>query len=161
MYGAPRRHRGRLPIVVLLIVSLAIAAYLLVGRHSGSGSTNSTGFVATSQNFVAAGLKVTDAAQQVQRFLELQTFDTQARRYIGEMGAYVAQLETIARQSSGAQRQLANTQVSAGKQAIDAANQFRAAVAFSYRLSSANTAQHLLAAALAEFEHNIKAWNQA
>ena len=158
-YGAPRRHRSRLPIVVLLIVSLAVAAYFLVGRHSGSSSTASTGFVATSQNFVTAGQRVTTEAKQVQRFLELHSFDQQALKRIGEMQVYLVQFESIAKQSSGTQRQLADAQVTAAKQAIAAATQFRQSVAFSFKLGSASTAQQTLGLALAAIEHNLKAWN--
>lgn len=147
--------------MLLLIASVAVAAYLLIGRHSGSGSSNPTGFVATSQSFLTAGQSVTDEAKQVQRFLELHTFDEQALKRIGEMQVYLNQFESIAQQSSGTQRQLADAQVTAARQAIAAATQFRQAVAFSYKLSNANTAQQTLGLALAAVEHNLKAWNRA
>jgi hypothetical protein len=160
-YGAPRRHRSRLPIVLLLLASLAVGAYFLLGRHSGSGSGSSQGFVATSQNLVTAADNVPMAAEKVQRFLELHTFDNDALKYIGEMQVYLDQLESIAKQSSGSQRQIADAQVTAAKQAITAATQFRQAVAFTYKLSGANAAEQTLNLALAGIEHNIKAWNQA
>ncbi len=161
-YGAPRRHhRRRLPIVLLLIATLGVGAYFLLGRKSSSGATNPTGFVATSQNFITSGRSVMEDAKQVQRFLELHNFDHQAVKSIGAMQVYLNQFETIASQSSGAQRQLADAQVTAAKQAITAATQFRQAVAFSYKLSSAHTAQQTLGLALAAIEHNLNSWNQA
>jgi len=159
-YGAPRRHRGRLPIVLLVIVSLAVGAYFLVGRHSGSGSGGSQGFVATSEDLVSTAQSVTADAQKVQRFLELHAFADEALARITLMDRSVAQLQSIARQSSGRQQQLASAQVSEGKLAINAAVEFRQAVAFSYKLSSASTAQQALDLAIAAIEHNIQMWNQ-
>ena len=79
---------------------------------------------------------------------------------IVEMQVDLNQFATIAQQSSGTQRQLAEAQVTTAKQAITAATQFRQAVAFSYKLSNANTARQTLGVALGAIEHNLTAWNR-
>ena len=159
-YGPPRRHRGRLPVVLLLVASLAAGAYLLLGRGGGSGSSGSQGFVATSQSLVDAAVAVPHDAQKVQRFLALHTFDEEAIQNLTVMHHALSQLQAIATQQSGSARQLADSTVAAGQQAIDAVTRFRQAVAFTYQLGSANAAQQDLAAALATIQHNIKAWGQ-
>jgi len=158
--GAPRRHRSRLPIVLLLIATLGVGTYFLLGRKNSSGASKPTGFVATSQNFITSGQNLMEAAKQVQRFLELHNFDNQALKSIVEMQVDLNQFATIAQQSSGTQRQLAEAQVTTAKQAITAATQFRQAVAFSYKLSNANTARQTLGVALGAIEHNLTAWNR-
>jgi hypothetical protein len=162
MYGAPRRHhRGRLPIVLLLVASLAVAAYLLVGRGGGSGSSDPKGFVASSQGLVDVAHGVLSDAQKVQRFLELHSFDNDTVAAIALMNTYASQLEAVAKQSSGSARQLAQSQVAAAQEVIDAVSQYRQAVVFNYNLSRANTAQQDLTAALDTVQQNIKTWNKA
>jgi len=146
--------------VVLLVASLAVGAYLL-RRGGGSGSSGSQGFVATSQSLVDAAVAVPRDAQKVQRFLALHTFDEAAIQNLTVMHNAESQLQAIAKQQSGAARQLAASTVAAGQQAIDAVARFRQAVAFTYALGSANAARQDLAAALAIIQHNIKVWGQS
>ena len=91
--------------MLLLVASLAAGAYLLLGRGGGSGG-GSQGFVATSQNVVAAAESVPSEAQKIQQFLELGYLDRAADAALLEIDTSVSELKTIATQSTGQARQL-------------------------------------------------------
>ena len=144
--------------MLLLVASLAVGAYLVVGRR-GTSSASSTDFVGTTTALITVAQSVPVAAQKVQRFLELHSFDLDAQAALGQLQTDENRLQSIAHNQSGPARQIADQAVTAGNHAIDAVGRFREAVAFSYSLSRANTAVQDLDAAIVSLQQELKAWS--
>jgi hypothetical protein len=147
-----------LTVLVLVLATVAAGGYFLVGRSSGRTASTSNDFVHTDQRIATSARALPTAAQHVQRFLELHQFDTTATAAIAQMNTDRDTLQTIAASQSGNAKQTADQAVTAANQAIDAADRFRRAVAFTYRLADADTARQDLLAAVATLDQQAKAW---
>jgi hypothetical protein len=146
-------------VLVLLIATIGTLAYLFLGR--GSGSSAATGFVGAEQRSVTAVTTVVTAAQSVQRFAALHSFDVVVQAQGGVLNRQLAALRSIASSSSGRQQQIANEAVSTVRQTLDAMDRYRRAVAFTYRLADADTAHQDLDSAVASLKQEAQSWQQS
>jgi len=144
---------------VLLVATLGAVGYLYLSR--GGGNSSATGFVGANQESVKAADTVVRAAQDVQRFKELSAFDHIATAQIVVLFKQQTTLQNIAAGASGRQKQLAGEAVTTVKQAVDAIGRYRKAVALTYRLSDAETAQQDLNNAVASLKQEAQAWQRS
>jgi hypothetical protein len=159
--GAPRRrHRGRLLLILLLVLATVAAAGYLVTNRSSGAPVASNDFVHTAERVGTAARSLPPAAQNVQRFTELHSFDLKARVIIDGMTLDVNRLHQLAAVASGSAKLIADQAASAGDQAIAAARRYHDAVAFTYRLSNAEAAKQDLDAAAATLDQQAKAWSR-
>jgi hypothetical protein len=157
--GGARTHGGRrLLVLVLILATVGAVGYFYV---AGGSAASTSGFVGAEQRFVAATQAITTAAQKVQRFTELHTFDLAAQAQIATMSTELTNLQRIDAGASGRQRQIADQTVSVAQQAIDAAGRYRRAVALTYRLVDANTARQDLSNAVRTLDQQAQAWQHA
>ncbi len=147
--------------LVLIVVTIAGVGYVLATRGKSTSSGTPTDFVHTSQAVAQQARMVPAEAAQVQRFSQLHTFDLEAQRTIAMMQAGTDRLHRFATTATGNQKALAEAAATAGDQAIDAAGRYRQAVAFSYRLGNASTAERDLLAAAATLDQQAKAWSHS
>jgi hypothetical protein len=158
----PRRHRSRLPLVLLLIVvTIAGVAYVVASRKSGGTSGRPSDFVHTSEAVAQQARMLPLEAAQVQRFAQLHSFDVAAQHTTAMMQAGTDRLHRFATTATGNRQQVAEHAAVAGDQAIDAAGRYRRAVAFSYRLTNATAAEQDLLAAATTLDQQAKAWSHS
>jgi hypothetical protein len=142
---------------VLLVVTVAAAAYFLVGRSS-SGAGTANDFVHVDQRIAATARSLPVAAQRVQRFTELHQFDAFAGAAITQMNKDLEVLTRLRANESAAGQHIIDTSGAATQSAIDAAGRYRSALAFSYRLANADQARQDLEAAAATLDQQAQAW---
>jgi hypothetical protein len=139
------------------VVTAVVVGYFFVrSRSSASGTPQD--FVHTSQRIEQEGRSLPMLASKVQRFTELHAFDQSANRVIAAMERDVFRIHQIASGSSGNDKAIADQGASAADQALDAATRYQHAVAFTYRLSNASTAEQDLNAAIAQLKQQEQAW---
>jgi hypothetical protein len=158
----PRRHRSRVPLVLLLLVlTIGGVAYVLATRGKSASSGTPNDFVHTSAAVAQQARSLPFEAAQVQRFAQLHSFDLAAQQTIAMMQTETDRLHRFAATATANQKPVAEQAAAAGDQAIDAAGRYRQAVAFSYRLGNANTAEQDLLATAATLDQQAKAWSHS
>jgi hypothetical protein len=146
-------------VLVLVLATLAAAGYLYLTR--GGNTAGATGFVGADQQSVKAIDTVVTAADGVQRFAGLHPFDVTATAQIQVLSRQLTALQHIAAGASGRQKQIADDAVTTVRQAIDAAAQYRKAVAFTYRLADADSAHQDLNNAVASLKQQARDWQHS
>lgn len=146
--------------LILVLATAGAAGYLYLNRGGASGGST-TDFVQVDRRFIADAEAIPAFAQQVHRFAELHTFDVGAGWRMAAMAQEIGHLEAIAGGASGNQKQIADQAVSLARQALDAVGVYRKAVAFSYKLVDADSAQRDLNSALATLKQQASAWGRA
>jgi hypothetical protein len=143
---------------MLLLVVTAVAVGYFVVQHRSRASGTPQDFVHTTQRIEQDARSLPVLATKVQRFTELHTFDQRANGVIAAMERDVYRIHQIASGSSGNDKGIADQAASAADQALDAATRYQHAVAFTYRLSNASTAEQDLNAAVAQLKQQDQAW---
>jgi hypothetical protein len=146
-------------VLVLVLATLAAVGYLYLAR--GASTANATGFLGANQQSVKAAGTVITAADRVQRFTELHSFDVVAFAQQDVLSQQLAKLRSIETGASGRQQQIAGETVTTVKQAIDAIGQYRKAVSLTYRLADADTAHQNLTNAVASLQQQAQAWQHS
>jgi hypothetical protein len=160
---AAHRRRRRLPIVVLLLVTVIAGSYFLATRGGGSTSSPSasaTDFVSVTRRVATSARSLPVTATKIQRFLEVHQFDLVAIPIIASIDRDRDRLIKFAGTQTGTARGIADQAVNAANQAADAAANYREAVAFTYRLSNAQSAARDLASAAATLDAQAQAWSK-
>ncbi len=138
-------------------MTVVAAGYFVVTNRSGASGTPQD-FTHTAQRVVQEARSLPTMASKVQRFLELHTFHQNAIQAIGAMQRDVARLHQIASGSSGNDKTIADQAATVGDQALDAATRYEEAVALTYRLNNASTAEQDLNTAIANLQQQVQAW---
>jgi hypothetical protein len=150
-------------VLLLVVTTIAGVGYLVATRNSSSGgrASNPNDFVHTSAAVALQARTLPFEAAQVQRFAQLHSFDAAAQRTIAMMQAGTDRLHRFATTATGNRQPVAAQAAAAGDQAVDAAGRYRRAVAFSYRLANADTAEQDLLAAATTLDQQAKAWSHS
>lgn len=146
-------------LLVLVLVTALAGGYLYIShRNSGSGLANN--FVSVDQRVAAAARAIPAAAQKIQRFDEVHTWDTFALTTLSQMGRDRDLLEKIAKTQSGSSRQIAERAATAAQQAANAGILYRDSVAVTYNLSDADNAKAAMLGAAATLDQTAQAWQK-
>ncbi|GEM_PF-5368581 len=154
----PRRHRSRVPLVILLLLVTAVAVGYFVVQSRSSASGTPQDFVHTTQRIEHEARSLPVLATKVQRFTELHAFDQSARGVIAAMERDVYRIHQIASGSSGTDKAITDQAASAADQALHAASAYQYSVAYTYRLGNASAAEQDLNAAVAQLKQQEQAW---
>ena len=144
---------------MLLVATLGAVGYLYLSR--GGSSSAATGFVGANQESVKAIDTVVAAAQPVQRFTELHAFDLLATAQGQILSRQLTSLQSVSAGESGRQKQITDEAVATVQQAIDAVGRYRKAVAFTYRLTDAESAHQDLNNTVASLKQEAQAWQHS
>ncbi|HSO97107.1 MAG TPA: hypothetical protein VLV81_13825 [Acidimicrobiia bacterium] len=145
--------------LVLLVATLGTVGYLFLNR--GGTTSTASGFLGADQQSVKAATTVVAAAQAVQRFAALHSFDLVAQAQSAVLDRQLTSLRSIASSSTGRQKQIANETASTVQLALEAVDRYRRAVAFTYRLADAEQALQDLNNAVATLKQQAQAWQHA
>jgi hypothetical protein len=157
---AAHRRRRRLPVLVLLMTTVIAGGYFLSTRGGTSPSSSSaTDFVSVTRRLATSARSLPPAAENVQRFTELHQFDVVALATIARIDQDRDLLIKFAGTQTGSARTIADQATNAANQAADAAANYREAVAFTYRLSNAQSAAQDLMSAAATLDAQAQAWS--
>ena len=146
---------------MLLIAATGAAAGYFVADRGSAARGVPRDFVHTAERVATTARSLPSAAQDVQRFTELHSFDVKAGLIIAGLTLDVHRLHQIAARASGSAKLIATQAAAAGDQAIDAAQRYREAVVFTYQLANADAAHQDLDAAAATLDQQAKAWSRA
>ena len=146
--------------LVLVLATIGAAGYLYLSRSSSTSSTGG-GLVGSEQRVVKSADTLTAAAQRVQRFATLRSFDLVAQDQVQVMSRELTALQHIEAGASGRQKAIAGQAVTDVREAIYATLLYRKAVAFTYRLSEAAQAHQYLNNAIADLKQQAQAWQHA
>jgi uncharacterized membrane protein YdfJ with MMPL/SSD domain len=138
-------------------VTVAAAGYFVVSRGSSASGTPQD-FVHVAQRLAREARSVPTAAKRVQRFLELHAFDQSASDVITQMERDVYRMHQLASGASGSAKPIADQAAAAADQLLSAVARYQKAVAFTYRLGNASTAEQDLNAAVDTLNQQAKAW---
>lgn len=109
---------------------------------------------------MSSALKVHDAAADVARYRDIDSFGIRVELSIIQMTSAQRSFERIATSNSGEKRTAAQGAAAAVGEAIAAARDFRSAVA-AVKVSTAQAAEARIDVAIANLEQQVAAWNAA
>ncbi len=143
---------------MLLLVTVLAGGYLYLSQGGGPGLASD--FVSVDQRVAAGAQAIPVAAEKIQRFDEVHTWDVFALATLARMGQDRDLLEKIAKTQSGSSRQIADQAATAAQQAVSAGLLYRSAVAVTYNLSDADNAKAAMLSAAATLDQEAQAWQK-
>jgi len=152
--GAPS---PRILIAGVLVLATLFGGYWFLFRGDGGSSD---AFLKAEQRVTAAARTVPESAAAVQRFLELETFNTAINEQLIVIRAETEKLRKIARKSDGDAAVIARTSVDASTRIATSTVSYRDAITVSGDLADADAARLDIEASIARLEQQARAWKK-
>jgi hypothetical protein len=146
-------------VLALLVVTLAVAAWVVVLRGGNSAST--TGFVAAEQRFATAAHQMLTSAGNIAVNQDLQSFDRQNQFLFVALTNQLDEFKRLASTESGTTKTLAEEAVTTGQAAVRALTDYATAVDRGTNLVALSDAGQRVYGSLSDLAHLADQWKQA